>query len=316
MSLSVQHMRWVVAAADFGGFSRAARHLGISQPSLSAVIQATEEKFGARLFDRTTRYIGPTAFGDLIVSRMRAVIAEYDAMLKDIEAFRDSRLGNLEIACLSSLAISVVPHAVRRLKERYPSIRLVINEANSGGVAQQVREGTVDMGICADTLAYDDLLFTPLAVERLGVFYSRIHFPEIRRLTWRKALTLPRIAMTERTGIPSLLDKHLPKYPDTIPPVVEVTNLATMHTMVRDGIGIGILPSFALRVDDGDGLAVQYLEDPVIDRRIGAVSRRGRTRSPSAQVFADILHGLLKETQPAFDPPGPGQRVAMLRAGD
>jgi len=295
MTTSLEHMRWIVAVADFGGFSRAAGHFGLSQPALSSVVQAAEAAFGARLFDRTTRYIGPTAFGELIVARMRMVIAEYEAMLKDVAAFRESQSGFLEIACLSSLAVAVIPTAVRRLKESYPAIRLIINEANSGGVVQQVRERRVELGLCSDLQIKDDLLFTPLAGEQLGVMYSPRHFPHIKKLTWQSALTLPRIALNEHTGIPSLLDKSLPEFLDTMPPVVEVTNLNTIRTLAREGVGIGILPSFALQVNQESELVVQMLDDPVIERRIGVVSRRGRTLSPSAEVFMTIVSDLLKD---------------------
>lgn len=298
MSESLEHMRWIVAVADFGGFSRAANHLGVSQPALSSVVQAAEANYGARLFDRTTRYLGPTALGELIVSRMRMVISEYDAMIKDVAAFREGQRGYLEIACLSSLAIAVIPTAVRKLKESYPAIRLIINEANSGGVVQQVREHRVELGLCSEVQIKNDLLFTPLTIEQLGVIYSPNHFPHIGKLTWRRALTLPRISLNEHTGIPSLLDTSLPKFPDTTPPVVEVTNLGTIRTLAREGIGVGILPSFALQVNEEPDLAVQIIDDPRIERRIGVVSRRGRTLSPSAEVFMTIVSDLLKSPCP------------------
>jgi DNA-binding transcriptional LysR family regulator len=101
MSASIQEVRKVqfaellefVAVAECRSFTRAAAHLGVSTTTLSRAIRAVEDRLGQRLFDRTTRHVGPTSAGRRLLERLRPVLKDLEFALAELTEYRDRSAG-------------------------------------------------------------------------------------------------------------------------------------------------------------------------------------------------------------------------------
>ena len=101
MSASIQNTQKVqfadllefMAVAECRSFTRAAAQLGISTTTLSRTIRAVEDRLGQRLFDRTTRHVGPTSAGQRLLERLRPVLEDLEFALEELNEYHDRPAG-------------------------------------------------------------------------------------------------------------------------------------------------------------------------------------------------------------------------------
>ena len=116
-----------MAVAEQRSFTKAAKVIGISTPTLSQTISALEQRLGVRLFNRTTRSVAPTAAGEHLLGRLKPVLADYEAALDSINGFRDKPAGLLRFTVAPPAAQSVIAPKLPKFLARYPDIRIEIS---------------------------------------------------------------------------------------------------------------------------------------------------------------------------------------------
>jgi len=250
-----------VAVAEHRNFTRAAKQLGISTPTLSQTIRNLEERLGVRLLNRTTRSVVPTAAGDTLLARLRPVFDEYEAAIESLNAFRDKPAGLLRLTVAPPVAQYVLPLILAKFLQRYPDIRLEIvsDGANVDIVAQQF-----DAGIRLSNRVDRDMIAVPvtdhwqLAVVGAPSYFDRRSEPKtpedlLGHNCFR--VRLPSGAMLpwyfQRDGKPLQLAVSGSL----------VVNLDTlMESAVLDGIGLAQGPRAQFEREIKDGRLVSVLE--------------------------------------------------------
>src|SRR6185312_7009839 len=106
--------------ADRGSMAKAAAELGITQPSVSAVIAGLESSLGAPLFERSSRGVELTRVGQALLTRARAAFDELRQGVRDVEALSDPEAGEVRIGCPEFIAAGFLPSVVELLAKRYP----------------------------------------------------------------------------------------------------------------------------------------------------------------------------------------------------
>lgn len=145
--LDLARLRAFVEVAAHGSFARAAASLGVAQSVLSRQVSALEREMDGRLFHRTGRGIVPTTFGERMLARGRALIAEAEAFREAGRADRTLPTGEVTIGVVPIASRRLVARVVGSLRERYPGIRLRAIEAYSGQVEEMLAAGLVEIGI-------------------------------------------------------------------------------------------------------------------------------------------------------------------------
>lgn len=116
-----------MAVADHGSFTKAAKHLGVGASTLSQTIKELEDWLGVRLFNRTTRSVAPTAAGEHLVAKLRPLLAEFDAAVEAVRAYRDKPTGLIRLTMSPHPATFVLGPVLQRFLTAYPDIRLDIS---------------------------------------------------------------------------------------------------------------------------------------------------------------------------------------------
>ena len=149
-----------LAVARAGGFRDGARASGVSASSLSEAVRRLEERLGVRLLNRTTRSIAPTEAGARLLERLSPALAEVDAALDVVNAFRDRPAGTLRLNVPGSVARLVLPSIVTPFLRAYPDIRLEVI----------VEEGFVDVlaAGCDAGVRYDERLEQDMIAVPIG----------------------------------------------------------------------------------------------------------------------------------------------------
>ena len=171
----LRHLRYLLAVADHGGFTRAAEALHVSQPTLSQQIRQLEESLGVDLFDRTSRSVKPTDAGEAYIECARRVLVELEAGKRALHDVKDLSRGSLRLAMTPTFMAYLVGPLVRDYVARYPGIHLEIFELSMDDIEAGLVDDSLDIAIAFTPVRNPDIECIPAFVETLGVMVGREH---------------------------------------------------------------------------------------------------------------------------------------------
>jgi DNA-binding transcriptional LysR family regulator len=145
----------LVAAADHGGFSSAARALGVTPSAVSKTISRLEARLGVRLLNRTTRRLTPTADGEILIARGRQILAELDEAEMQVTRSRGMPRGLLRLHTLVAFGLHALPPVLPEFLRRYPDVQVDISISDR--VVDLVEEGG-DLAVRSGRLADSSLV--------------------------------------------------------------------------------------------------------------------------------------------------------------
>jgi DNA-binding transcriptional LysR family regulator len=178
---------------------------------------------------------------------------------------------------------------------QYPDIALTLHDTLSGPAFDLVRSGTVDFALTAANPDYADLDYTPLSADGFVLLMPLDHVLAAgdTDLPWRDVAGLVHISMPLPASVRQYANAAFMEHRLAFKPRYEVEHIATIHAMVKAGLGVAALPELAAAFVQQGGVAMRRLTAPDIQRPIGVVTRRNRSLSPAAQQMVAMLR---KET--------------------
>src|ERR1700678_913599 len=120
--MEMHQLRYLVAVARQGNFSRAAAHCHVSQPSLSQQIQKLEEELGERLFDRLKKGVKLTPHGETFLRRAVRILEETEAALREAEDAKGCLRGTVTVGVLPTIAPYLLPAVLAAFTAKYPGV--------------------------------------------------------------------------------------------------------------------------------------------------------------------------------------------------
>jgi len=291
--LSTRHLRAIVALARNGKFVAAAAELGISQPSLSRLIQQAESELGVALFARATRRVSQTAAGREFVPAAERMLSE---LLQRAQAVRDldGRLrGQLIIASLLSIAHRVVPAALVAFRKRHPGVFVQVREGIASSVFEDVRSGLADFGVGAVPEGHRGFVVQSIIEEPCCLVLPRQH-----RLSAQKSVGLadladePMVSMPPDSGLRRVLDTLAQARGITLNHCVITSQFTSLFDFVALGLGVAIVPLSVLPPARRRRFEMRSLR-PAVRRRVGILHLADRPPSTVAAEFLEIFRPML-----------------------
>lgn len=175
MELEVRHLRALCAIADTGSLHKAARQLGVSQPSLTTQLRRIENSLGAELFSRERSGCRPTPLGRAVLSRARPLVAEMAALVVEARAAA-GRAGGPRLR-IGSTASRALAGWLRRLRQRLPGTDISLHvDVSANALLRMVAAGQLDVAFVHEVegcpLQVPDGLSVRVLVEREPQFIS------------------------------------------------------------------------------------------------------------------------------------------------
>src|SRR5688572_20476728 len=150
--MELHQLRYGLAVAKTGNFSRAAAHCHVSQPSLSQQIQKLEDELGARLFTRMKREAVPTAAGRALLLRAARIIEEVEASRRDVADASGEVRGVVTLGVLPTIAPYLLPQILAECRRRCPRVEIVIHETTTTELLTRAAACELDFAILSSTL--------------------------------------------------------------------------------------------------------------------------------------------------------------------
>jgi len=288
-------LRAFIETADAGSLSKAARHLALSQPSLTVQIQRLEAHLGMPLFDRHGRGVTLTEAGKTLYPRARRILDEVRETEESIRRERTEGAGTLSVGAIPTVAPYVLPAAVQRLRARHAAMRVALREDYSAILARLLLEGSLDVVIAALPYAFDHLETEVLGTDALVVAVPASHAAaRAGRITLAQLRAAPAVTLDPAHCLGEQVAGFCSSRQVSPSVVCRSAQLATVLELVGAGVGISIVPAMAATRHNTPQCAYVPLAEHSLERQIVAVWRRGAARSPQANAFVDCVREVVR----------------------
>ncbi|MDQ7096526.1 LysR family transcriptional regulator [Desulfosporosinus sp. PR] len=145
--MDIRQLRYFLAVAQEGQFTKAAERLNMAQPPLSQQIKLLEEELGVTLFKRGGKYIELTDAGQVLVVRGEQILELVNSTQKALEDLGKGKQGTVSIGTVSSCGTFLLPKYISSFQEKFPGVTFRIWEGDTHRIMDLVNKGIVEIGI-------------------------------------------------------------------------------------------------------------------------------------------------------------------------
>jgi DNA-binding transcriptional LysR family regulator len=282
-NITLVQTRCFCGVAEKGNFTIAADHLCLSQSAVSQAVAALERTLGAQLLVRGRDGVTLTSAGVAALAEARTVLAAVERLAGST---RHSTMlsGSLRLGVVQSAAIRLLPGWLRHLRAAHPDISVTLYEGTDPEVTAWVQAGIVEIGFTSRTHA--SLAASPLLQDDYVVVVSLGHAFAAKTSVALKDLDGQRMLLSGG-GCETLIQELLATASSNPDIVCLVRDNATLTSMVREGLGLTIMPELALPLDR-QGLVTIKLR-PNMRRTLHAVTMGPDRLGPVPLAFLKLV---------------------------
>ena len=297
--MKLSALRYLVAFADEGSFSRAAERCQVSQPTLSVALQNLESELDVTLIERSKSHVALTDLGHQVVAQARKALDEARRVELIARRERDPLHGEFRLGVIHTIGPYLLPSLIVSLRKLAPGLTLYIEESMTALLADFLKYGTVDAAIIA-------LPFDVPGVETRALYDEAFHVVVPKDHPWRKRKA---IARDEVRGGDVLVLKagncFREQVFDACPDISHAEgslhqghSIETIRCMVASGYGISVLPEGSLAGPYRSEMVASIpFEEPAPSRRVALAWRRG---FPRPRVIETIVAAVGAMNNPSY----------------
>ena len=289
--MDLRQLSALLAVAETGSFSAAARQLHTVQSNVSTHVARLEKELGVVLVDRGTGLL--TDEGETVARRARQIQAEIDALTADVASMHDEVAGSVRLGVIGTTARWLVPPLLVAFTERYPKVGLIVVDATTSSLLPQLVGGRLDLAVV--NLPVDD---PDVTTERLFDEDPTLVTPLDHPLASQDRVTLADIARypillePQGTGFRDVLDEQAAAAGITLVPQAQIDGMRLLATLAFQGFGAALLPaSAAPNWVGGDWRRVMV--DGIDGRSVGLARRKRGMLSVPARALRAVIRDVI-----------------------
>ena len=315
--MELRQLRYFVAVAEHGNFSRAAKSIHLTQPALSRQVKSLEEELGVDLFERGKNVMSLTSLGKIFLREAREVLAHMEQAVQTTLRAANGDRGKLSVGLCGPAVTKLLPEMIREFRARNPGITLTIKDLEPARQPEALAEGIIDIGFTRRVPPeYDHLLGSEVFFqEPLIAALPAGHPLATRRMVQPSQLAKEPFILYHREGAPELFDAviALCRRAKFAPHIGANPNRwQSVLTLVEAGEGVSLVPASARHLRSNG----------VVFRALGG---RGRSvdvvlawRKDKADPIRDRFLKKLRQSRPKDDAQmfPPSEQSALLNGRD
>jgi LysR family hydrogen peroxide-inducible transcriptional activator len=296
--MEMHQLRYVIAVARAGNFSRAAEQCHVSQPSLSQQIQKLEGELGERLFNRTRREAQLTPHGKSFLQRAIRILEEVDTAKREANEAHQLLRGTLSIGVLPTIAPFLLPKILAEFTKKFPGMEIVVQEDTTAHLLKLLLGCEIDFALASQPISDLRLEVRELFAEEL-----LLALPPGHPLTRKRAISSsdlenqPFILMKEGHCLGDQVLRFCDQR-DLRPAVTfRSAQLETIRALISAGLGLSLIPAMAAAHQRNGESEYRSLSLPRPSRRIVAVWLKSRPPGRATEAFLHIVEASGKATR-------------------
>ncbi|HEU0209752.1 MAG TPA: LysR family transcriptional regulator [Candidatus Udaeobacter sp.] len=284
--MEVHQLRYFVAVADEGNFSRAAAKVRVAQPSLSQQIRKLEAEIGQPLFDRLPRSVVLTEAGRSFIEYARQILASIGDARRCVDELKETVTGKLAVGAIPTIAPYVLPELVVKFQKDYPEVALELVEDVTDGITRRIDAGELDVALASTCKPSPTLRRQSLGNEPLLALIPEGDPLATKTLVELEDLKSKRFLLLHEMHCLSQQVHHLLETRRLRPEIALAgSQLTTIARMVAAGIGVSIVPQMMVKHQATPGCVSLSFAPPGAERELNFVHNPLRFQSKAAAAF-------------------------------
>lgn len=293
--MDVRQISSLLAIADHGSFSAAARALFTVQSNVSAHIARLEREVGATLVDRTSGTL--TDEGQLVADHGRRIMRELDDIAADLAAMHDIVAGEARVGVIGTTGRWLMPQFLTRLAQNYPEVRPLISEGGTSSLLPRLLSGHLDAAIVHLPVEEPELQVEPLFAEDLVLLvHARHPLHGRRQVSMSDLAEHPLLLPPPSAALRRIINRAADDHNAILRVQAEIDGVRLMASLAFEGFGAAIVPATAVPVWLTGNFSTIAVPD--LPRRVvGWVQRRRPGPTAVTRACLDIASAVIQRRE-------------------
>jgi DNA-binding transcriptional LysR family regulator len=291
-NLNLDQLRSLMEVVELGSFTAAAKRLHLTQPAISQQIRELEHRCGLQLVERVGRRAFATPAGRELIVHGRRIIADAEHALAAVRQHKKGTAGRVHIGAGPTALVYLLPPALRKLREEYPDIEIVVTSGTTHSISEGLLSNIVDIGFTALPVEADGLDVVPVRTDPMVAILPATEPAIPDRLTPADVARRTLILEYQRVPHRNLSRAWLQAGGVPVRPAMEFDGIEAIKNAVSAGLGMAIVPGPAMsHAPPLNSVLVRPLDPPLM-RTLGIVQRRGRAETPALKLVREAIMAL------------------------
>ncbi len=287
--LEIRHLRYFLAVAEAGSFSRAADRLGISQPSVSQQMRDLEAGLRVSLFQRRGKRILVTPRGLVFQEHARVVLRQLENFLQELNSEPGQLRGALHLGVVPVLNVALVPQLLGLFTADHPAISIIVEEISSTEIETALEEGHMDVGLGFLTRHSPNLRYERLCTDQFALVVSDSHPWANRRFIRLSQLHQQRLLQLPDTFVMRRMTDEVCRKNQVRPRVIaEINAIETLLRSLEPLQAAALMPKIALRGREGLKLKAIPLHGKSLRLEIGLLRLSDSAANSAVAAFTSL----------------------------
>jgi DNA-binding transcriptional LysR family regulator len=293
--LNAHQLNIFLTAAELENFTKAAHHLNLSQPSISAQVQSLERQLGTQLFHRAGRHLSLTEAGQVLLPLAREMVQFSIRIEETIAPLTGTAVGHLELGCSTAVGKYILPCLIFRFREEYPQIQVGCNIVACDAALKALLDGTLHLAVISVHEFSKEIEYRPFATDKVVLIVPVDHPWAARgQIEPYELLTENFILCAKTVGTRRTLDEGLARHglhSNQLQTLMIMASSEAIRTAVEEKIGVSFISRLVASIGIQLGRIVE-VDVANLDLKqqlyIGRNSRLPETKAQSA--FWKFVH--------------------------
>ncbi|HXW69564.1 MAG TPA: selenium metabolism-associated LysR family transcriptional regulator [Dissulfurispiraceae bacterium] len=237
--------------AETKSFSKTSQIIHLTQPAVSLQIQALEELYETKLFDRSSSSISLTSSGEVLYTYAKNILAQYSELEKEIGKITGLIKGSITIGASTTIGNYLLPSVVFNFKKNHPKIKINILIGNTNRVLDLLNSGIIEFGLVEGDTTRSKIRVEPILTDELVFILPAMHpMAKKKSISILEIMKEPFIIREEGSGTRQIIEKYLALHGIKISDmhiVLVLGGTEAIKEAVERGMGIAIISRWAAR---------------------------------------------------------------------
>lgn len=280
--------------AETKSFSKASEIIRLTQPAVSLQIQALEEIYGTKLFNRSGCVIALTKAGETLYKYAKEINDLYMAVEKDIGNMTGRVKGIVSVGASSTIGNYVLPPVIADFKRKYPKVGVHIHIGNTKSVIESLNAANTDVGLVEGEVKKQKLVVEKLIPDEMVLIMSPVHpWAKKSNISILELSKEPFILREEGSGTRQMIEKNLAKH-GIVPHNIKISfimgSTESIKGAVEEGLGVSIVSRWAAKKEVRYGtLKTARFKEQEIVRDFSLIYRKPVTYTHALDKFLGFL---------------------------
>ncbi|RYD05120.1 LysR family transcriptional regulator [Desulforamulus aquiferis] len=247
--MNIMHLRVFKLLAENESLNKTSKILNISQPTINHNVYLLEQHYGAKLFDRSSKKIKLTRFGEVLNNYVSEMLNLLEQSEKHIQSLVGEVSGNLYLGASHTIAENVLPKIMGMFNHDYPEVDIHLEVTNTQHIAERILEQKLDLGLIEGPVDHIEIKNIPFMRDELLVVLPYNHPLAIKKSLTLKELSTPFVLREPGSGTRVVMESSLKAAgldPRELNTVMELGNTQAVIGAVEAGLGATILSELAV----------------------------------------------------------------------